>query len=101
MGRRVYWSCVILVVLALRQQRPEGASAGRLQRMFAISRKTLVRWFAYFRDEFPLSAKWQELRGRVVASVENSRLPGSLLECFLETTGSEEGALVGCLRFLA
>jgi hypothetical protein len=101
MGRRVYWGCVILVVLALRQQRPEGASAGKLQRMFAISRKTLVRWFAYFREEFPMSAKWQLLRGRVMPSVDNSRLPASLLECFLEKAENAEGALTGCLRFLA
>lgn len=101
MGRRVYWGCVILVVLALRQQRPEGASAGKLQRMLGIPRKTIMRWFVYFRDEFPMSDKWQRLRGRVVPTVEDSRLPGSLLECFLETAGSEEGALVGCLGFLA
>lgn len=101
MGRRVYWGCVILVVLALRQQRPDGASAGKLQRMFAIPRKTLVRWFAYFRDEFPGSAKWQRLRGRVPPSVDNRRLPGSLLECFLEKAVSAQGALVDCLRFLA
>lgn len=101
MGRKVYWGCVILVVLALREQRPEGASAGKLQRMFAIPRKTLVRWFAFFREEFPLSAKWQRLRGRVMPSVDNRRLPGSLLECFLEKAGSVEEALVGCLRFLA
>jgi len=101
MGRRVYWGCVILVVLALRQQRPDGASAGKLQLMFAIPRKTLVRWFAYFRDEFPGSAKWQRLRGRVPPSVDNRRLPGSLLECFLEKAVSAQGALVECLRFLA
>ncbi len=76
-------------------------SAGRPQRMFAISRKTLVRWFACFRDEFPLSAKRQELRGRVVATGENSRLRGGLLECCLETPGSVERAPAGCLRFLA
>ena len=63
-------------------------------------RKTLVRWFAYFREEFPRSAKWQRLRGRVIPSVENRRLPGSLLECFLDEAESAEGALVGCLRFL-
>ncbi len=101
MGRRVYWGCVILVVTALRQKRPEGASAGKLQRMFAIPRKTLVRWFAYFREEFPTSAKWQRLRGRVVPSVEDRRLPGSLLECFLGEKESAQSALVGCLQFLA
>jgi hypothetical protein len=101
MGRRVYWGCVILVVLALRQQRPEGASAGKLQRLFAIPGKTLARWFAYFREEFPISANWKRLRGRVMPSVDNLRLPGSLLECFLERAESAQEALLGCLRFLA
>jgi hypothetical protein len=87
--------------MALRQQRPEGASAGKLQRMFAIPRKTLARWFAYFREEFPLSAKWQRIRCRVAPSVEDRRLPGSLLECFLGKIESAQSALVCCLRFLA
>jgi hypothetical protein len=101
LGPRVHWGCVLLVVRALRQQRPDGARAGKLQRMFAIPRKTLMRWFAHFREEFPRSARWQLLRGRVPPSVDNRRLPGSLLGCFFLETGSAQGALVDCLRFLA
>jgi hypothetical protein len=101
MGRRVYWGCVILVVMALRQKRPGGASARRLQTIFAISRSTLARWFAYFKEEFPRSAKWQSLRGRVISWVEDDRLPASLLECFLSEAQTAEGGLVGCLCFLS
>ena len=101
MGRRVYWGCVILVVMTLRQKRPGGASARRLQAIFEISRSTLARWFAYFKEEFPTSAKWQRLRGRVIARVENDRLPTSLLECFLDEAETAEGGLVGCLAFLS
>jgi len=56
MGRRVYWSCVIVVVMALHQQRPKGASIYRLQRMFDIDHKTICQWIAYFRrgGAFPL-----------------------------------------------
>jgi hypothetical protein len=101
MGRRVYWGCVILVVMALRQKRPQGASARRLQAIFEISRSTLTRWFAYFKEEFPRSPRWQRLRGQVISRVENDRLPASLLECFLHEAETAEGGLVGCLAFLA
>jgi len=48
MGRRVYWAGVILVVMALRQNRPESAGTGELMRMFGMTRKTLFRWMSYF-----------------------------------------------------
>ena len=101
MGRRVYWGCVILVVMALRQKRPQGASARRLQAIFEIPRSTLARWFTFFKEEFPMGAKWQRLRGRVVSRVEDDRLPTSLLECFLNEAETVEGGLVGCLAFLS
>jgi hypothetical protein len=101
MERRVYWGCVILVVMALRQNRPEGASARKLQRLFEISRATLTRWFTYFREEFPLSTKWQRLRGLVISRVEDDRLPSSLLECFLGKAESAEKGLLACLSFLS
>src|SRR5919109_721997 len=41
MGRRVYWRCVVLVVTALRQRRPDSLSACQLVNMFGISKKTL------------------------------------------------------------
>lgn len=101
MGRRVYWAGVILVVMALRQNRPEGASAVALMGMFGMSRKTLFRWVTYFRETFPFSTQWQKLRGRVDASVGNSELPGSLLTYFIRFAASAEEGLVCCLRFLA
>lgn len=101
MGRRVYWGSVILVVMTLRQKRPKGASTIKLMRMFGISRKTLFRWIAYFRDNFPVSAQWQRLRGRVNPSVRDSELPGGLLEYFIRHVDSAEEGLAQCLHFLA
>lgn len=101
MGRRVYWGCVILVVMALRQKRPRGASARKLQRLFEISRATLGRWFTYFKEKFPVSSKWQGLRGQVISGVGNDRLPSSLLECFLNEAKTVEGGLVACLTLLS
>lgn len=101
MGRRVYWGCVILVVMTLRQGRLRGASIAKMERMFSVSRQTIKRWIAWFRDEFPQSAQWHRLRGRVVCTVSNDELPGSLVSHFLECFPSPEQALVACLRFLA
>jgi len=101
MGRRVYWGVVILVVMTLRQRRPEGRSTIWLMRTFGISRKTLFRWISYFRDVFPLSAHWQRLRGRVGSYVKDDELPGALVDSFLQYAETAEEALGGCLRFLA
>lgn len=101
MGRKVYWNAVILIALTLRHRRPNGISANRLARMFAISRKTIIRWIHYFRDEFAASVQWQRLRGQVNASVEDQSLPGSLVSHFLDHFPSQFEGLIGCIRFLA
>lgn len=101
MGRRVYWGCVILVVMALRQQRPKGASIYKLQRLFKINYKTICRWIKYYRQVFPSTAQWRLLRGLVDPKLDDRRLPGSLLTYFLEQIGNEQQALVACLKFLS
>jgi len=101
MGRRVYFGAVVLVVMALRQNRPGGASSAELEDMFGISKKTLLRWIIYFREEFPVSTKWQQLRGRVHSSVSNRGLPGNLLAYFINNRDSPAEGLVAYLRFLA
>jgi hypothetical protein len=101
MGRRVYWGCVILIVMTLRQNRPNGVSARKLERLFGVTRKTLMRWASYFRDVFPSSAQWQRLRGRVSPSVRDGELPGALVRFFLLNSESPEGGLIACVRFLA
>ena len=101
MGRRVYWGCVILVVMTLRQNRADGFSANKIERLFGVTRKTLIRWAAYFQEEFPFSAQWQRLRGRVSSLVRNSELPGALVKFFLLSSESEEKGIIACLHFLA
>jgi hypothetical protein len=101
MGRRVYWGCVILVVMTLRQGRLCGASIAKMERLFSISRQTIKRWIAWFRDEFPQSAQWHRLRGRVICTVLNEELPSALVFHFMNHFPTSEQALVACLRFLA
>jgi hypothetical protein len=101
MGRRVYWSCVILVAMTLRENRPDGMSAKKVKRLLGVTRKTLNRWASYFREVFPSSAKWQRLRGSVSPSVRDSELPGALLRLFLLNRESPEKGLIACLYSLA
>jgi hypothetical protein len=101
MGRRVYWRCVVLVVMALRQRRPDGSSAGQLVRLFGISRKTLKRWFDYFREAFAQSREWQRVRGRLNPCVTNERLPATLLDYCIESSQDAQSGLVVCCRLLA
>ncbi|MCK4303735.1 MAG: hypothetical protein KAY24_05820 [Candidatus Eisenbacteria sp.] len=101
LGRRVYWTAVILVVTTLRQQRGVGFSANRVRRIFGISRKTLRRWLAFFREEFPKSQQWKERRGLLGATVRDGHLPADLIRVFIEAFRDPQTALCGCLSFLA
>ncbi len=101
LGRKVYWSCVILVVMALRQNRPHGKSIAKLQRMFRISHHTISHWIRYFKEKFPLTDQWKRLRGKIISTVKNSELPSNLLRYFMNYCQSEEKGMVRCLNFLA
>ena len=101
MGRKVYWSCVILVVMALRQHRTEGASIGKLVRIFGISHKTIKRWIQYFEQAFRTSHSWLRVRGLVPATVGNDRLPGDLVFHFINHSETPQTGLIACLELLA
>ena len=100
-GRRVYWGCVVLVVVALRQGQPESYSANKLRRLLGVTRQTLVRWMAYFRDVFPSSPCWQRVRGLVEPDIRNTELPASLLERLSDACGGAEEGVAATLRLLA
>ncbi len=99
--RRVYWGCVIMVVLTLRQNRSSGYSTGKLMKMFGVGRNTIKSWVLYFRRTYPKSGGWQRIRGRLSGLIANDRLPGDVVELFLESRPDGESGLVGCLGFLA
>jgi hypothetical protein len=96
----VYWACVILVVMALRQGRTTGFSINKIVKLFGVDRKTVCRWIVYFREQFPRTNRWQVLRGRISAHVQDSSLPTGLLEYFFDHCRSYALGLVACLRFL-
>jgi len=88
-GRRVYLEAVVVwasVMALLRRCLGEAAeSAG-------VPLRTLRRWASWWRNIFPATATWSELRGRFVPPVpEESELPLSLLQR-LESTCESGGA---------
>lgn len=101
MGRRVYFRCVILIIMALHQQRPKGKSIYRLRRMFDIDYKTICRWKTYFRQVFPSTPQWKSLRGRVSPKLNERGLPGRLLDIFVKEIPDQQQALIACLKFLS
>lgn len=100
-GRKIYWACIQLVAMALRQWRPGGWAGRKVMLMLGISEKTLSRWSRYWRETFPASELWKRLRGRVPPAVSDTELPGALLTLFLRHYPTEDHALIHCLRFLA
>ena len=101
MGRRVYWSCVVLIVTTLIQGREEGYGPGYLRRLFGIDRKTLKRWAQYFQEVFPTSRIWKAVRGRVAGELKNEQLPKALLKRFLARCRDPAEGVAACLRLLA
>ena len=63
-----------------------------------MSVRTLQRWRAWWLGTFPQTVFWRGARARLVPTVDETRLPASLLERFTER--GDDG-LVACLRFLA
>lgn len=101
LGRRVFWFCVVLLVIAARQNRAEGATMRKLTALLGVSAKTVRRWGEWFRVELPVSSWWSRLRGSVGAAVSDDRLPAALLEVFAESCATMEQAVVRCLAFMA
>jgi len=101
MGRKKYWSGVIVIVTALRQNKSKSPDVIKLMRMFNISYKTVLSWRDWFRDIFPSTPQWKRLRGRISPHICSHQLPGNLLDYFIQSKGSAEAGLIGCLQFFA
>ncbi|HEY6174748.1 MAG TPA: hypothetical protein VIX73_09905, partial [Kofleriaceae bacterium] len=98
LGRRVYLGAVVVLASALQH----GVSAfreRRLKELFGVSRQTLLRWRTWWLEAFPVSRFWQSLRGRFMPVVDETVLPRSLVERFVDYPVGG-GALVGLLGVL-
>jgi len=83
---------------------PEWAAAifrgglAKLREAVGVSRRTLERWRQWWMEEFTRTAFWRWAKGRLAVSVEKSRLPLSLLECFQKPTAEQK--TIDLLRFI-
>jgi hypothetical protein len=101
LGRRVYWTGVILLVVTLRQRRAAGTSLKGLQQRFGVSPSTVARWMTWFAEEFPTTPLWKRIRGQVSPTVRDDQLPDSLVRLFESSAPDPESALVSCSMLLA
>jgi hypothetical protein len=97
-GRRVFFAPVFVVTSGLRESLSP-LQWKRLREWIGVSLRTLKRWAAWWRGDFPGSRFWKAAQGLLAPPAPvASTLPGSLLFRF---AGDEEGRLVAALRFLA
>jgi hypothetical protein len=97
LGRKVYVAAMVVLIAIMR----EGATAARMRRLLQlvrVSRRTVERWRRWWHDTFTASSFWRIGRAALMPSVDQDRLPASLLERF---AGSAKERLIALLRFIA
>lgn len=99
LGRRVYLGAVVVLVSAMTggvtERRARSAKA-----LVGVSVRTLQRWRAWWLGTFPRTLFWKGARGLLMPSVDEGRLPASLLERFPDRRRAAGDGLIECLRFL-
>jgi hypothetical protein len=79
MGRRVYPAALVTLSCALKR----GLTRRRceeLRGLFGASRKTLLRWSRWWKEQFPATKFWSGLRGLFMPPPRNAALPGAFFE---------------------
>lgn len=96
LGRRVYLALAVVLVSA-RRAGPTPAAA-RLSTQLGVSRRTLQRWRAWWREQFPHTPLWRWACARFMPSVPEEQLPVGLIERF---AGPPHEALMRFLVWLS
>jgi hypothetical protein len=99
LGRKVFFGLWVLLLPVLREG-PTPQRLSRLEEVFAVSRRTLLRWRRWWREVVPRSRFWQARRGDWASPVPPATLPGSLLVGFSQLAAASEQVLAA-LRWLA
>jgi hypothetical protein len=74
------------------------AAAARLGTQLGVARRTLQRWRAWWREQFPQTPLWRSACARFMPSVSEEQLPHGLIERF---TGPPHEALLRLLLLLS
>jgi len=83
LGRRVYLSLAVVLVSA-RRAGPTPAAA-RLGTELGVARRTVARWQAWWREQFPLTPLWRAACAQFMPPLQTQCLPGGLIERFAGT----------------
>lgn len=99
LGRRIYLAAVVVLVTAL----AHGATPKRVARLRllagGVSLQTVERWRRWWREVFPATPFFRELRGRLSPPVAVEELPRSLLDRV--TAAEPRDRLFAVLRLLS
>lgn len=98
LGRKVFFGVWVLLLPVLRDG-PTRERLRRLEEVFCVSRRTLLRWRRFWRETVPGSRFWEARRGHFASPLAVEALPGSLLEAF--TGAAPSGRVLAVLRWLS
>lgn len=96
LSRKVYLGAVVTAISALRCG-VTPARMRKLQELSGVSRQTVERWVAWWKENLPQTNLWLGRRGSLVA-VETEELPLSWLDL---AEGSPVDQVLALLRFIA
>jgi hypothetical protein len=99
LGRKVFFGLWVLLLPVLREG-PTPERLRRLEEVFAVSRRTLLRWRQWWREVVPRSRFWQSRRGDWASPISPEALPGALLAGFSHLAATAQQVLAA-LRWLA
>jgi hypothetical protein len=95
--RKVYWSCIFLISVAVRQLSVK--TAEQVHKRFGIPVRTLRRWMVWFREVYLQSESWLRRQGFLSLSHSPKRAMGGLYKYFLDRGGEPDG-LGAFVRFM-
>jgi hypothetical protein len=96
LGRRVYLGAVVVLLSTVRH----GGSTkrlARLRKLFGVAPRTVQRWRRWWRETFPRTRCWKQMRGLLRAPAAEAELPDAVLDAL---RGDEHERLLGMLRLL-
>jgi hypothetical protein len=99
LGRKVFFSVWVLLLPVLREG-PTAQRLSRLEEVFTVSRRTLLRWQRWWREVVPQSRFWQARCGDWATPIAAETLPGCLVSGFSHL-GTASERVLSVLRWLA
>jgi hypothetical protein len=100
LGKKSHGSVVVVLLSAIHQGLQPGDSL-KIRKTMGISRKTLGRWLKWWRDFFPSTPLWRQNGGHFVPALDETLLPGSLLEQLFVDFDNGFGWFIKSLKLLS